>query len=513
MEKLISEINKKFNNEFSFLKIYDVEYSVSDKSCTFTFMYPENIKDISNENRKKINDFLKEYLNLNSKIVVKYKKSYLDKEFILKEILLFLKKSYSSVFAYISQNEIDIKNNNCYINVNLNIAKNICDGIDVKKLEQDVALYLSSKFCAEFFINVNQTEYVEFDGAIEKNLEKALQNQITQKLPRYKVIEPIMLVGKEFYFEPEYIGNIKSEKQAVILAGKIVNINKKTFIKKGKVEKEKAYYTFVLNEGKNQINVVYFCPKANEVKMDKLITGDCICIMGDVRNGYNGSLTLYAKNIALCELPNNIYEVKETPKAVLTTDYRIVKPEKILSLEQENLFNKNVIYNKHIYDNTFVVFDVETTGLDAESCEIIEIGASKIENGKISQKFQTLVKPTESISQLITDLTGINNKMVEDAPSIEDVIYDFYRFAENSILVGYNVSFDMKFIQNAGKNYGINFSNEVEDAMVLAREKVRLSNYKLKTVVKELNIVLENAHRAYNDALATAKVFLKLNEM
>ncbi len=513
MEKLISEINKKFNNEFSYLKIYDVEYSVSNKSCTFTFMYPENIANISNEDRKKINLFVNEYLNLNNNVIIKYKKSYLDKEFILKEILFFLKNSYSSIFAYISEKQINIKNNNCYINVVLDIAKNICDGVDIKKFEQSLSSYLFSKFCAEFFVCVNQTDYVEFEGAIEKNLEKALKSVTVEKLPRYKVVEPVMLVGKEFYFEPEYIGNVKTEKQSVIFAGKIVNINKKTFIKKGKVEKEKAYYTFGLNEGKAQISVVYFCPKANEVKMDKLVAGDTICVMGDVRNGYNGSLTLYAKNIALCELPENIYEVKEEKKIVLPTEYRVVKPERVLSLEQENIFEKNIIYNKYIYDNNFVVFDVETTGLDAESCEIIEIGASKIENGKICQKFQTLVKPTESISKLITDLTGIDNKMVENAPSIKDVIKDFYHFCENSVLVGYNVSFDMKFIQNAGKNYGITFTNDVEDAMVLAREKVRLSNYKLKTVVKELNIVLENAHRAYNDALATAKVFLKLNEL
>lgn len=512
MEKLIVELNKKLNNKFTFLKIYDVEYNVAEKLCTFTLMYPENVGDISFNDRNLIYDFIKSYLNLNGKLVLKFKKSYLDNEFILKEVMLFLKNNYSSIFAYIKDENIKIENKNCYINITLSFAKNIINCIDRAKFEIDIINYLSSKFCAEFSLEIKELPVLDYDGIIEKRLENVLEQNMVEKTPRYKVIDPVMLVGKEFYFEPEYIENIETEKPSVILAGKVANLNKKTFIKKGKVEKEKAYYTFLLNEGKSSISVVYFCPKANETKMDKLAVGDSVIMMGDVKNGYNGSLTLYARSIALCEIPKDIYITK--PKTVVKNlGYKVVEPEKILSLEQENLFAVGPVYNKHIYDNNFVVFDVETTGLDADTCEIIEIGACKIENGKITQKFQTLVKPKRPISELITNLTGINNKMVFNAPIIEDVIKDFHYFCENTILVGYNVGFDIKFVQNAGKPEGCMFSNEIEDAMAIAREKLRLGNYKLKTVVKELNIKLDNAHRAYNDALATAKAFLKLNEI
>lgn len=514
MEKLIAELNKKLDNNFTFLKIYDVEYVATAKTCTFTLMYPETVSGISNDDRLKIYNFIKEYLNLNGKLFLKFKKSYLDKEFILKEIMLFLKNNYSSVFAYISSDNILIENNNCYINIIINIAKNIIEGINSIKFTEELTNYLNSRFCAEFSIKIAITKEVQFEGIIEKRLEKVLEENVVEKIPRYKVLEPVMLVGKEFYFEPEYIGNIKNEKPSVILAGKVVNLNKKTFLKKGKVEYEKPYYTFLLNEGKNSINVVYFCPKSNEDKMDKLAVGDSLVIMGDVRNGYSGSLTLYARSIALCEIPNNIYDYEqEKPKIKLPKEYKVVVPEKVLSLEQKNLFNVGPIYNKEIYDNKFVVFDVETTGLDADTCEIIEIGAAKIENGKITEKFQTLIKPSKPISNLITNLTGIDNDMVKDAPNISDAIKDFHYFCENAILVGYNVNFDIKFVQNAGRPENCPFANQIEDAMVLAREKLRLGNYKLKTVVNELHIKLENAHRAYNDALATAKVYLKLNEM
>jgi DNA polymerase-3 subunit alpha (Gram-positive type) len=158
------------------------------------------------------------------------------------------------------------------------------------------------------------------------------------------------------------------------------------------------------------------------------------------------------------------------------------------------------------------VFDVETTGLDAETCEIIEIGAVKVSGGRIIEKFQTLVKPKKPISSLITDITGITNEMVADAPKIEGVIKDFCLFTKNTILAGYNVGFDVKFIQNAGREFGIKFQNEVQDVMVLARQKVQCKNYKLLTVVKTLNLTLDNAHRAFFDALATAEVLLELSK-
>ena len=514
MEKLIAELNKNFNNNFTFLKIYDVEYTLSAKTCTFTLMYPETVGEISNDDRKKIYEFIKNYLNLNGKLFLKFRKSYLDKEFILKEILQFVKNNYFSVFSYVKNENFLIENNNCYINVTIRLAKNIFENIDDAKFEKELTDYLNSRFCAEFSVNILKTEEVEFTGVIEKRLEKVFEENRVEKTPRYKVLEPVMLVGKEFYFEPEYIGNIKGEKTSVILAGRVQNINKKTFTKKGKTPIEKAYYTFILNEGKESINVVYFCPKSNEDKMDKLINGDTIVLMGDIKNGYSGSLTMYARSIALCEMPANIYEKEaDKPVKVMQHGYKVVSPEKVLSLEQGNLFAIGPVYNKHIYDNNFVVFDVETTGLDADTCEIIEIGAAKIENGKITEKFQTLIKPSKPISDLITNLTGIDNSMVEDAPNIEDAIKDFHYFCENTILVGYNVSFDIKFVQNAGRPVDCPFNNEIEDAMALAREKLRLGNYKLKTVVNELDIKLDNAHRAYNDALATAKAYLKLNEI
>ena len=246
--------------------------------------------------------------------------------------------------------------------------------------------------------------------------------------------------------------------------------------------------------------------------MDKLANGDSVVMIGNVQRSYNG-LSYNVKTIALCEIPDNIYELLEQQKVEVEEKFMFVTPEKIENVTQEDLFSQGPMYKKHILENEFVVFDVETTGLDADTCEIIEIGACKIRKGIITEKFQTLIKPKRPISELITNLTGIDNSMVASCHTIEDIIKDFHYFCKNAILVGYNVNFDIKFIQNSAKLVGMSFDNAVEDAMTLAREKLRLSNYKLGTVVKALDIKLLNAHRAYNDALATAKAFLKLSEI
>ena len=136
----------------------------------------------------------------------------------------------------------------------------------------------------------------------------------------------------------------------------------------------------------------------------------------------------------------------------------------------------------------------------------------KIVDGKITEKFSSFVKPSQPIPLEVQKLTNITNEMVINAPSIYNVIYDFKEFCNGCTLCGHNiVGFDLKFIRKAGENAGIYFDNQVVDTLVLARtSSLRLPNYKLGTIVSALGLTLEGAHRAYNDAFATAQVLLEL---
>lgn len=166
---------------------------------------------------------------------------------------------------------------------------------------------------------------------------------------------------------------------------------------------------------------------------------------------------------------------------------------------------------KLLVTNDYVVFDTETTGLDATWCEIIEIAAVKVHNGAIVDTFSSLVKPEAfPIPAFIVDLTGITNEMLEDAPHIEQIILDFESFIGDSALVGHNVCFDAKFASTA---MGKSLENDLVDTMRISRHvNKNLTTHKLESVYKLC--VSEGAekldgsgHRAEYDARATQIVY------
>ncbi|MEG1877557.1 MAG: PolC-type DNA polymerase III [Lachnospiraceae bacterium] len=162
-------------------------------------------------------------------------------------------------------------------------------------------------------------------------------------------------------------------------------------------------------------------------------------------------------------------------------------------------------------ENMYVVFDLETTGFSPVQNRIIEIGAVKLIHGEITDTFSTFVNPEVPIPFRIERLTGINDSMVLDAPTIESVLSDFLAFCEGAILVAHNASFDMSFvIENAARQH-IKIDYTAVDTVALSR--VLLPNhakYTLDAVAKILNISLENHHRAVDDAMATAGIYQKL---
>ena len=165
-------------------------------------------------------------------------------------------------------------------------------------------------------------------------------------------------------------------------------------------------------------------------------------------------------------------------------------------------------------EDSYVVFDLETTGFSTVANKIIEIGAVKVVNGKITDKFSTFVNPEVPIPYRIEELTSINDNMVLDAPTIEEILPKFLEFSEGCVMVAHNASFDMGFIEANCKRQGIEKEFTVVDTVALARVLMpQLNRFKLDTVAKALKVSLENHHRAVDDAGCTAEIFVKFIEM
>ena len=166
------------------------------------------------------------------------------------------------------------------------------------------------------------------------------------------------------------------------------------------------------------------------------------------------------------------------------------------------------------FNDTFVVFDLETTGFSAEVDRIIEIGAVKIKNGEIVDNFSKFVNPKIPIPFRIEKLTGINDSMVMKAKPIEKILPEFLEFCGDAVMVAHNAGFDTSFIINNAERLGIKYDPTIMDTVLLAQFVIpNLHNYKLDTLCKHLAVSLENHHRAVDDAQATAYIYLKMVKM
>jgi DNA polymerase-3 subunit epsilon len=190
-----------------------------------------------------------------------------------------------------------------------------------------------------------------------------------------------------------------------------------------------------------------------------------------------------------------------------------------LSREREGKPHK-IIYNRIKGENIlelpsdYVVIDIETTGLDPRYDEIIELSAIKVKNDMIVDRFTTLCNPEVEIDSFITELTGITNDMVKNAPKIKEVLIQYLSFIGDNITIGHNVNFDINFIYDNYINlFQKSFTNNFVDTLRLARKVCTdIQHHRLSDMTKYYNIITKQMHRGIDDCIATYQIYLKLKD-
>lgn len=250
-------------------------------------------------------------------------------------------------------------------------------------------------------------------------------------------------------------------------------------------------------------------------------------IVGKLENSSNNTVFKEDTKVDL-ENDNTIShkpKMLETQKNLLQTYYnkyskvntiptqsrtRTKAPTKTKTNTVSSVGNHKYLSGKKTKRDSFVVIDIETTGLKAGSDEIIEIGAVKVENinSYYHDTFQIFIKPKKEISLEIQNLTGITNDMLLDGDTIDNALQLFLDFIEDYPLVGHNIEFDIKFLDNKMKKEKLNFSNkELIDTLELSRKAFKdIPNHKLVTLKDYLGIYTEN-HRALSDAHSSLLVY------
>lgn len=215
--------------------------------------------------------------------------------------------------------------------------------------------------------------------------------------------------------------------------------------------------------------------------------------------------------------------------AIAVTDHGNVQafPEVMLAAEKKNPDLK-IIYGMEAYyvndeapavsgiakedfDQTTVVFDLETTGLSAATCEIIEFGAVKLENGEIVDRFSSFCNPGVPIPAKITELTSITDEMVQGAPPVRQVLRDFLAFADGALLVAHNAKFDTGFIRAAAEREGVAFTNPSLDTVAVSQYvNAGLKKHTLDAVADYYGLGDFHHHRAVDDAEMLALIYIEM---
>ena len=308
-----------------------------------------------------------------------------------------------------------------------------------------------------------------------------------------------------------YLADVNFESENVVICGTIEDMEERTYTRKSDGQ-ERVYFSFTLNDTTAQMRITYFTRKSSIDKIRKLAVGDSIVCTGKTEI-FRGAVRYTARHIDRGSTPEGFVPIKRASKPA-PKYYTAVEPQPYSDFTQADFFTKNELPDC-LKNNTFVVFDLETTGLNSSPSggnmdRIIEIGAYKIIGGEIKESFSTFVNPGRKLSEEIIKLTGITQEMVEGAPTYEKVMPDFFKFCQGAYLVGHNAAgFDFKFVDYYCSQLGYHLERKIFDTIPLSQELLFLSNYKLNTVADHFGITF-NHHRAVDDALVTAKIFIEL---
>lgn len=408
--------------------------------------------------------------------------------------------------------------------------------------------------------------YQEEVETAEKREEKHAENTTVEievregKFATPQIIQSSIrpLYGRSIRGKMIPISSISGDSGRIVVWGDVFDIEKKV-TKSG----DKNIFAIDITDYTGSTTAKVFNSIKESAVIDNIKKGDTIVVQGDVEyDKYAGELVVNARSIGTAQkvkvvdnaekkrvelhmhtnmsqmdavtsagdLVNRAYQWGH--KAVAITDHGVAQafPDAMKAADKINKDEEKIkiIYGVEAYfmddlvesvkgdadtgfDGTFICFDIETTGLSAARDKITEIGAVKVENGVITDTFSTFANPEMPIPQKITQLTGITDDMVKDAPSQSEAVSAFLEFAGDNVLVAHNAPFDTSFIAKACEDMGREYNYTSIDTVAISRAILKdIKNCKLDTVAKFLRLGDFNHHRATDDAEMLARIFINL---
>ena len=498
-EKTLNEI-RALDESVKRIKIKSIDIFRSDKSVRFNLICDNAVTE---EVQKKIYGYIRGKLPVGfNGLELNVVKIVADKDIVERTLRDYISKEFMSVAHSVLPENVRVIDISEICVYELDLDEDILNYFSSNSLIDRIDDYLNGEFCNDFKGNLVNIGKTAVNSEILKVKLKESDYE-TVSCRSFTVSDTVKLWGNDIDPEAIYIADSEESMGNVSFAGTVTQINQK------ETRTGKPFYIIELNDKTGRISGKIFMTKDKEKKIQKIQVGSEIITKGEL-SVYNGFLSYKINDVSFCKLPENFIP-KERESKKVPDDYSLIFPESLEEIKQENFLAAPRQIPDCFNGKTFVVVDIETTGISfADGDKITEIGAVKIVDGKITSKFQSLINPEKKISPEITTLTGIDDEMVKSAPKWVEVIPDFFRFSYNSVIVAHNIEFDYKFIKFMSKESGYKFSNKGIDTLELSRELLpKLNNHKLNTVCENFGIEFQH-HRALSDAHATAQLFIDL---
>lgn len=436
-----------------------------------------------------------------------------------------------------------------------------CDFLLSKKCDKLVAEYIKQRFGLKVHVTVGYIEGKECEADYFSN-KIAEDQQIISKLvnnptklndvSRNDENKVSLIFGKRITGEAVPINTINESSGRIVIEGDIFDLklietkNGRTIVSFNITDYSSSITVKAFPNEKNtdiikeRIKIGLHCMVRGEASFDKF-SREVVIIASDIEEcdavirvdnapSKRVELHLHTQMSSMDGVSSASDLIKQAArwghKAVAVTDHGVVQafPEAAESAKKNNI---KVIYGVEAYlvddgapivfnagemplSGEYVVLDIETTGLSQANDKIIEIGAVKIKDYSIIDRFCELIDPEIAIPPNIIELTGINDGMVKGKRRISDVLPDFINFMGDAVLVAHNAKFDMGFIKKNAVDLNLQIKNTIIDTLTLSRVLFpELKRHKLDIVAKHLNVSLDNHHRAVDDAECTGKILLK----
>ena len=480
-----------------------------------------------------------------------------------------------SLIPFIKDAAVELKGNDLYITFNRSLGPSFAEvfnlkdileehfrevfDLDIRVREYRVDESLSAGDPLDIDVEQEQSPKPKQDRPVVKEKKEAPKPAAPAPAQEKKIFTVTQKRGSrksknDFSGEVSKLASL-SEEGEVMVEGTVLSTESRLT-----KNEERYIFKFGLTDNSSSIYCIMFIPKTDDYE-EPVKKDDCIKVKGTYRyDTFSREFIISVKGIQFQEKPPMRMDTSEEKrvelhlhtfmsaqdgladirdyvkraskwghKAIAVTDHGVVqafpaaatagKDEKVkilFGVEAYVVDTSRKVYEgrDHDFSEEFVVFDIETTGFSKDLNEIIDIGAVKVKDGNVLDRFQSFVRPRNPIPERITQLTGITDAMVADAPEVETVIRDFFEFAGNDVLIAHNADFDTGFVFKQAERLGIEHDNDVLDNLMLARAHIPdMRSRSLDKLAKRYKVPLKH-HRAVNDSEATAMVFYgMLNEI